>query len=63
MLKKQTCGDGLPDAMMVWLDGTLGVNGRVAALVKTGGAVGGITDSETRSKTPPGAFKGMLVET
>ena len=62
LLKTQICGDGLPDAVMVWRDATPGVNGKVGSLVKTGGAVGGVTDSDTRSKTPVGVLRGMLVE-
>jgi hypothetical protein len=62
LLKTQICGAGLPDAVIVWVEGTLGVNGTVVGLVKTGGAVGFISDSETRSKTQPGAFSVMLVE-
>ena len=63
MLVAQIVGLGVPDAMMVWLDATPGVNGKVGSLVKTGGCEGGNTDSETRSKTPSDAFNGMLVET
>lgn len=61
-LETQICGAGLPDTVMVWLDGTPGVNGKVGSLVKTGGRKGCSTDSETTSKTPPGAFNSMLLE-
>jgi len=63
MLVAQIVGLGVPDAVIVTLEGTPGVNGKVGALVKTGGCGSGNTDSETRSKTPSGAFNGMLVET
>jgi hypothetical protein len=48
---------------MIWTDTTPGVNGKVGSLVKTGARDGGDTDSETRSRTPPGVFNWMLLET